>query len=292
MTFLEQWINEGFDHFLIASSHHAYQYIKPISFIFDMLNMGLNFFSPLISISILFIILWQCCAFKFALKITLGALFIFWLGTWEPTMLTVSLVLTSLFFCTIIGLPTAIIAAHSKRFKNFILPILDLMQTIPSMVFLIPIVVLFGIGNTPGIIATILFALPPLIKLSLLGLANISTEYGRIAESLGASFWQKLFKIDLPLALPSIVSGISQSIMLSLSMVVVASMIAAGGLGQMVLSGIGRLDVGSAFIAGISIVLLAIGIDRILQRILDHTIINRKHFSNQGPLGLIKKTIK
>ena len=169
---------------------------------------------------------------------------------------------------------------------------LDLMQIIPSMVFLTPIVVFFGIGNTPGIIATILFALPPLIKLSLLGLENISNEHGLIAKSLGASVWQKLFKIDFPLAMPSIISGISQSIMLSLSMVVVTSLIAAGGLGQMVWSGIGRLDIGSAFIGGICIVLLAIGIDRVMQRILDRSKMSWKNIFNQGPIGILKKLVK
>jgi glycine betaine/proline transport system permease protein len=153
-------------------------------------------------------------------------------------------VLTSLAFCLAIGLPWAFLAS-SDRAQN-IRPLLDAMQTTPAFVYLVPVVMLFGIGNVPGVIVTIIFALPPLVRLTNLGIRQVRPDLIEAARAYGASPWQLLTRVQLPLAMPSIMAGINQSLMLSLSMVVIASMIAVGGLGQMVLRGIGRLDMGLA----------------------------------------------
>lgn len=144
-------------------------------------------------------------------------------------------------------------------------PILDAMQTTPAFVYLIPIVMLFGIGNVPGVVVTIIFALPPLIRLTDLGIRQVPEDLIEASKSFGATDMQMLFRVQIPVAMPSIMAGINQTLMLSLSMVVIASMIAVGGLGQMVLRGIGRLDMGLAALGGISIVLLAIVLDRMTQ---------------------------
>ena len=159
-------------------------------------------------------------------------------------MVTLALVLTSLLFCIVIGLPLGIALAASDRAQRLIRPLLDAMQTTPAFVYLVPVVMLFGIGNVPGVIVTIVFALPPLVRLTNLGIRQVRPDLIEAAHAYGASPMQMLLKVQLPLALPSIMAGINQALMLSLSMVVIASMIAVGGLGQMVLRGIGRLDMG------------------------------------------------
>ncbi|KMQ81785.1 glycine betaine transporter membrane protein, partial [Lasius niger] len=175
------------------------------------------------------------------------------------------LVLTALFFCILIGLPLGIWLARSKHAAKVIRPLLDAMQTTPAFVYLVPIVMLFGIGNVPGVVVTIIFALPPIVRLTILGIKQVPEDLIEAAESFGASPRQLLFKVQLPLAMPTIMAGVNQTLMLALSMVVIASMIAVGGLGQMVLRGIGRLDMGLAAIGGVGIVILAIILDRLTQ---------------------------
>ena len=164
-----------------------------------------------------------------------------------------------------IGLPVGILLASSDRAQRWTRPLLDAMQTTPAFVYLVPVVMLFGIGNVPGVIVTIVFALPPLIRLTNLGIRQVRPDLIEASRAYGASPAQLLWKVQLPLAMPSIMAGINQALMLSLSMVVIASMIAVGGLGQMVLRGIGRLDMGLATVGGLGIVLLAIVLDRITQ---------------------------
>lgn len=192
--------------------------------------------------------------------LTIGAI-----GAWSETMITLSLVLTSVLFCILIGLPTGIWLSRSDRALNIVRPILDAMQTTPAFVYLVPIVMLFGIGNVPGVVVTIIFAVSPLIRLTNLGIRQVPEDLVEAARAFGASPSQLLLKVQLPLAMPTIMAGINQTLMLALSMVVIASMIAVGGLGQMVLRGIGRLDMGLAAVGGLSIVLLAIVLDRLTQ---------------------------
>lgn len=155
--------------------------------------------------------------------------------------------------------------ARSQTAAKFVRPILDAMQTTPAFVYLVPIVMLFGIGNVPGVVVTIIFALPPVVRLTILGIQQVPEELIEAGHSFGANKKQMLYRIQLPLALPTIMAGVNQTLMLSLSMVVIASMIAVGGLGQMVLRGIGRLDMGLAAVGGLGIVILAILLDRITQ---------------------------
>jgi ABC-type proline/glycine betaine transport system permease subunit len=160
------------------------------------------------------------------------------------------------------------------------------MQTTPAFVYLVPVVMLFGIGNVPGVIVTIIFALPPLVRLTNLGIRQVRPDLIEAARAYGASPWQLLTRVQLPLAMPSIMAGINQSLMLSLSMVVIASMIAVGGLGQMVLRGIGRLDMGLATVGGLGIVLLAITLDRLTQA-MGQARRGARHWYQTGPVGVL-----
>ncbi|HPU21168.1 MAG TPA: ABC transporter permease subunit, partial [Alicycliphilus sp.] len=190
-------------------------------------------------------------------------------------------------------LPLGIWLASSDRAQRWMRPLLDAMQTTPAFVYLVPVVMLFGIGNVPGVIVTIVFALPPLVRLTNLGLRQVRPDLVEASRAYGASPTQLLLKVQLPLAMPSIMAGINQTLMLSLSMVVIASMIAVGGLGQMVLRGIGRLDMGLATVGGLGIVLLAIVLDRITQA-MGEPRRGGQRWWHGGPLGLLlrKRTKK
>jgi glycine betaine/proline transport system permease protein len=179
------------------------------------------------------------------------------------------MVLTAVVFCAIVGIPLGILAARSDRFASGIRPVLDIMQTTPAFVYLVPVVMLFGVGMVPGIIATIIFALPPIIRLTNLGIRQVRGELVEAGFAFGATPRQVLFEIQIPLSMRTIMAGLNQTLMLSLSMVVIAALIGAEGLGLIVFRGIGRLDVGLAALGGIGIVLLAIVLDRITQALGD-----------------------
>lgn len=197
-----------------------------------------------------------------------GLLLIWDLDLWDHSMETLSLVIVSTVVALIIGIPLGIIASHSNRFNQIIRIFLDLMQTMPSFVYLIPAVIFFGLGNVPGIIATVVFAMPPAIRLTNLGIRQIPVELIEVSDAFGATPLQKLIKVELPVALPTIMAGVNQCIMLALSMTVIASMIGAGGLGYQVLYGIQRVDIGSGFEAGLAIVIIAIILDRLSQNLV------------------------
>lgn len=197
-----------------------------------------------------------------------GLLLIWDLDLWDHSMETLSLVIVSTVVALIIGIPLGIIASHSNRFNQIIRIFLDLMQTMPSFVYLIPAVIFFGLGNVPGIIATVVFAMPPAIRLTNLGIRQIPVELIEVSDAFGATPFQKLVKVELPVALPTIMAGVNQCIMLALSMTVIASMIGAGGLGYQVLYGIQRVDIGSGFEAGLAIVIIAIILDRLSQNLV------------------------
>jgi glycine betaine/proline transport system permease protein len=187
------------------------------------------------------------------------------MGLWEEAMDSLSILTTAVAFCVVVGVPTGIVAGRSNRFWSVLRPVLDVMQTTPSFVYLVPVVMLFGIGTVPGVIATIIFSMPPIIRLTNLGLRQIPIEAIEAAESFGATEWQALINVRLPLALPSIMAGLNQTLLMAMVMSVIISMIGAEGLGLTVLRGIGALDVGLAGIGGLAIVLLAISLDRITQ---------------------------
>ncbi|MEQ8391679.1 MAG: proline/glycine betaine ABC transporter permease [Thalassospira sp.] len=187
------------------------------------------------------------------------------LGLWDKAMQTLALMIVATSLSVIIGVPVGIAMALSNRLRAVMLPILDTMQTMPSFVYLIPALMLFGLGKVPAILATVIYAAPPVMRLTDLGIRLVDQEVLEASRSFGASRKQILFGVQLPLALPNIMAGINQTTMMSISMVVIASMIGARGLGEQVLMGIQRLDVGAGMEAGIAIVLLAVVFDRIGQ---------------------------
>jgi glycine betaine/proline transport system permease protein len=187
------------------------------------------------------------------------------MGLWSAMMETLSLVLASTLVAMLIGLPLGIAMARSDRTAAAVRPVLDLMQTMPAFVYLIPAAMFFGLGAVPGTIATVIFSMPPVVRLTNLGIRQVHVEYIEAGNAFGCTASQLLFKVQLPNAMPSIMAGINQTIMLSLSMVVIASMIGAGGIGNTVLTGIQRLDVGTGFEGGIAVVILAVILDRITQ---------------------------
>lgn len=187
------------------------------------------------------------------------------LGLWDNAMQTLALMLISTFISIAIGIPVGISISRFDRLRQFALPLLDAMQTMPSFVYLIPALMLFGLGKVPAIFATVIYAVPPLIRLTDLGIRLVDTEVMEASEAFGANYKQQLFGVKLPLAMPNIMAGVNQTTMMALSMVVIASMIGARGLGEQVLLGIQRLDVGKGVEAGIAIVALAIVFDRISQ---------------------------
>ncbi|MFC1937970.1 ABC transporter permease [Chloroflexota bacterium] len=208
---------------------------------------------------------WKTAGWKISLLAILGLLLIGVMGQWDATMTTLAIIVTAVAVSVVIGIPLGILAGNSNRVETFLRPVLDLMQTMPSFVYLIPAVFFFGLGKVPAVVATCIYAVPPCIRLTNLGIRQVAVEVVEAGKSFGTTPMQLLFKIQLPLARPSIMAGINQTIMMALAMVVIASMIGAAGLGLEVLRGIQRLDVGHGFIAGISIVIVAIIIDRITQ---------------------------
>ncbi|OFU49820.1 glycine/betaine ABC transporter [Aerococcus viridans] len=188
-------------------------------------------------------------------------------GLWSELMNTVTLVLVSSVISIIIGVPLGIWSAKNKTVHNILKPILDFMQTMPAFVYLIPAVAFFGIGIVPGTFASVIFALPPTVRFTELGIKQISTELVEAADAFGSTGKQKLFKVELPLAKSTIMAGVNQTVMLALSMVVTASMIGAPGLGRQVLTALQRASVGSGFVSGLAIVILAILIDRLTNRL-------------------------
>ncbi|MGI6588381.1 MAG: ABC transporter permease [Peptococcia bacterium] len=247
---------------------------------FEALNKGILFCLLQVESFLHWVPWWVLVLLVFLLgwkykNLKLGILYAFSLsligvfGLWELTMSTLAIVLTSVVLSLLLGLPIGIWMSYSVKAEVVIKPILDAMQTMPSFVYLIPAMMFFGLGMVPAVFATIIYALPPVIRLTNLGIQNVSKEMVEAAYSFGSSSWQTLVKIQLPQALPTIMTGINQTTMMALSMVVVASMIGAKGLGYEVLAGISRIEIARAFDAGLSIVILAIIIDRISQGIAD-----------------------
>lgn len=197
----------------------------------------------------------------------LGFALIYFMNLWAASMSTLSLVVVSTLLAMLIGVPLGIVAGISRPVERVITPVLDVMQTMPSFVYLIPIFPLFGLGKVAAVFATLVFALPPAIRMTCLGIRQVPEDLVECAEAFGATRMQRLFKLELPLAAPTILAGINQTVMLALSMVVVAAMIGAQGLGGEVWKAINRLEVDMAFEAGIGIVIIAIFLDRILQKL-------------------------
>jgi glycine betaine/proline transport system permease protein len=238
-----------------------------ISIIIDALVHGLLWLPPWLLIGVVAAVAWRAAGWRVALFSLLGLLLLWDLRLWSATVETFTLVLISTLIAVAIGLPLGIAAALSTRTSRIVMPVLDFMQTMPAFVYLIPAIPFFGLGAVSASVATVIFATPPTIRLTALGIRQVPKDLIEAADAFGSTRRQKLFKVQLPMAVPTIMAGVNQTIMLSLSMVVIAAMIGAGGLGGEVWRAIQRLEPGKGFEAGIAIVILAMVLDRITQRI-------------------------
>ncbi|MBI2711428.1 MAG: choline ABC transporter permease subunit [Bdellovibrio sp.] len=226
---------------------------------------GLAWFNPL-SLMVGFVLILFVLSRNWmnALLTLLGLLLILNLGYWHETLETVSLVVFATLISAGIGIPVGIVAAHHPKVYRILQPVLDLMQTIPTFVYLIPTLMLFGLGMAPGVISTVIFAMPAPIRMTYLGISGVPHSLLEVGEAFGATSWQRLFQIELPHALPTIRAGISQCVMLSLSMVVIAALVGADGLGKPVIQALNTVNIAKGFEAGIVIVIVAIILDRVL----------------------------
>lgn len=222
---------------------------------------------PLLFIVILGIVAYAIGRVPLTLFTVIGFLLIENLGYWAQTMDTLGLVITSGLISVVLGIPLGIWSAYSRTTHRILSPILDFMQTMPAFVYLLPAVTFFSLGVVPGVIASVIFAIPPTIRMTYLGIKQVSSELVEAAEAFGSTTWQKLIKVDLPLAMPTMMAGINQTIMLSLSMVVIASMIGAQGIGAEVYRAVAQLKIGQGFEAGLAVVVLAIVLDRFSQNL-------------------------
>ena len=281
---LQDWVEHGLD-WVVDHFRPFFTGVKvPIDATLNSIDMLLNATPPLLMIAVFTLLAWQLAGGRLAISTAIGLFVLGAIGAWSEAMTTLSLVLTSVFFCILLGLPLGILMARHESLNRFLRPTLDAMQTTPAFVYLVPIVMLFGIGNVPGVVVTIVFAMPPVIRLTNLGIRQVPADLIEASSSFGASPRQMLFKVQLPLAMPTIMAGVNQTLMLSLSMVVIASMISVGGLGLMVLRGIGRLDIGLAAVGGIGIVILAIILDRLTQALgQDARARGVRHWYQTGP---------
>ncbi len=208
---------------------------------------------------------WRVASRGVGLSMAVGLLIIQFTGLWTEAMSTIALVSTAMLLTVIIAIPIGIIASRSDPFERILRPILDAMQTIPSLVYLIPAIMLLGVGKVPAIAATMIFGVPPTIRLTNLGLRQVPAEVKEAAQAFGASSWQLLTVVEIPMALRTIMAGINQSTMMSVSMVVITAFIGAGGLGYSVLFALDRVRIGPGFEAGLAILVIAIILDRLTQ---------------------------
>jgi glycine betaine/proline transport system permease protein len=265
---IAEWIEKNVKEWLFTQRPLFKKLSAPIDTVLNSLDSLLNIIPFPIILLIFIFLAFRTNGLKFAIFTLVSLIFIDLVDLWSESMTTLAMIFTAVFFCMLIGIPLGIIASRSKNFEIILRPILDIMQTIPSFVYLIPVVMLFGVGLTPGVVATIIFALPPVIRLTNLGIRQVGKGFKEAGFSLGLSKFLVLLKIEIPLSLKTIMAGVNQTLMLALSMVVIAALIGAGGLGLTVYIALGRLDVGSAIIGGTAIVILAIILDRITQKII------------------------
>lgn len=238
-----------------------------LDWIVESIEVVLGFMPSILLILIVTAVSWKVCNSRIALFAFLGLFLIDNLGYWEGMIETVALVLTAVFITVLIGIPLGIWSSQSNRVRQIITPILDLMQTMPAFVYLLPAIFFFNIGVVPGVVASVIFAMPPTIRLTVLGIQQVPEDLIEATEAFGSTTKQKLLKVQLPLAMPTIMAGINQSIMLALSMVVIASMVGAPGLGTEVYRAVTQMKTGVGFEAGLSIVIIAIILDRITQNV-------------------------
>lgn len=234
-----------------------------LNFLLNGLVDGLLFLPPVLAVALIALLAWYLQRSRaLAIGVALGLLFIINQGLWKQTVETLVLVVAAATASMLIGVPLGIWAAHKPKVYRFMLPVLDLMQTLPTFVYLIPVLTLFGLGNAPGLIVTIIFVIPTAVRLTHLGVVSVPTSIIEAGQAFGATKRQLLWKVELPAALPTIMAGLTQCIMLSLSMVVFAALIGAGGLGTEINRALGSRKIDLGLEAGLAIVVLAIVLDR------------------------------
>ena len=260
---LAEWTESGVD-WITETFDGAFDLLdSAIDLVIGTLEFVLLSPPALVMVVILGVIALLLAGWRVALFTVLGLLFVISLDLWEAAMQTLALVLAATVVALAIGIPIGIIAAKSAAVEGAIRPVLDVAQTMPAFVYLVPIVVLLGIGAGPALIATVIFAMPPAVRLTMLGIQQVPKDTVEAAHAFGATPWQTLFKVELPLSLKTIMAGVNQVIMLSLSMVVIAGLAGAGGLGEPVVTGLSQLNVGISFVGGVGIVVIAIMLDRV-----------------------------
>lgn len=221
-------------------------------------------------ITLVFMLGWRIASLRIGVLSAVGLLILATVNLWDPTMVTVAIMIVSVLLSVVVGIPVGVVAARNNVVDAVIRPVLDTMQTMPSFVYLVPGIMLFGLGNVAAIFATVLYALPPCIRLTNLGIRQVDASVVEAGRSFGSSDMQLLFKIQIPMAIPTIMAGINQTVMMALAMSTIAAMVGAGGLGIEVLRAMGQLREGEAVIAGFAIVILAIIIDRISQGYIEN----------------------
>jgi glycine betaine/proline transport system permease protein len=260
---LAEWTESGVD-WITDTFDGAFDLLDTvIDIVIGSLEFALLTPPALLIVAILSVIAFLLAGWRVALFTVLGLLFVISLDLWEAAMQTLALVLAATVVALAIGIPIGIVAAKSAAVEGVLRPVLDVAQTMPAFVYLVPIVVLLGIGAGPALIATVIFAMPPGVRLTMLGIQQVPKETVEAAHAFGATPWQTLFKVELPLSLKTIMAGVNQVIMLSLSMVVIAGLAGAGGLGEPVVTGLSQLNVGISFVGGVGIVVIAIMLDRV-----------------------------
>lgn len=263
---LEDWTNNFVDNWLLPNTSGFFDKISDIlrSFI-DVITNILLVIPAEILVVVLIILAWLISGKGLALFSLIGCIYIGAVDLWTESIQTVAIVIVSTIISVAIGIPLGIFTALNKTADKIVRPILDFMQTLPSFVYLIPAILLFGLGSVPAVIATFVFATPPVVRMTSLGIKQAPEEVIEASRAFGSTRWQLLTKVQFPLALPTIMAGVNQTMMLALSMAVIASMIGAPGLGSIVLTGISTVNVGLGLTGGLAIVVLAIILDRITQ---------------------------
>lgn len=270
---LINWLKDSFPGFFDGIGVGLETFIESFEFL-------LGWLPPWAMIILLTVLAWWAGGWRnwgLALFAALGFSLISAMELWAITMQTLALVLTSTLVALVVGIPLGIYSGRSARGEKLVRPVLDFMQTMPAFVYLIPAVLFFSLGQVPGAVATVIFAMPPCVRLTTLGLRQVPLEAVEASNAFGCTPWQQLLKVQLPMALPSILAGVNQTIMLALSMVVISAMIGAGGLGEQVLRGITQLKIGMGFEGGLAIVILAMYLDRVT-----HALGSRSQQTQQG----------
>jgi len=266
-----EWVDEGFD-WVTSTLGGVFDTVADVT---DSLTNGLadllNTPPALVLAVVLAMLAWLVRDWKLALTSLVGLLFVAGVDQWENAMETLALVTVATLVALVVAVPTGILAARSPRVSRVVRPVMDLMQTMPAFVWLVPVVSLFGIGVSGAVVATVIFALPPGVRLTELGIRQVDPEIVEAGQAFGAAPREILRGIQLPLAMPTVMAGVNQVIMLALSMAVIAGLVGGGGLGGDVTSSIASLNIGLGFEAGLSVVVLAVFLDRLTSALSDRT---------------------